>query len=344
MQRTLTIAFISLSLIACSEEPPVPEPEARPAKMMTVSIGDGDINRTFSGTVEADDQAVLAFRVSGEITDMPALAGIDVVAGDVLAELDKDEYGLLLAKAKASYRLSKVQYDRAVKLKKTNVISEQDFDSAKSSLSEAKAGLDLAQSNFDYTTLKAPYSGTISLRVKERNEFVGAMEPVMHIQTKDVINVSFQLPERLFQYFNSESELQSHQPLISFDTYPGSSFPATLKEVDTEADTTTASYRITVTLPRPDNVNVLPGMAAQVTATLPGASQNIIPDTAIENDGDSTLVWRVGEDGKVSKVSVSLENNKLVGGLESGDTIVINGINSLDEGMVVYPWVKERGL
>ncbi|MBV7297396.1 efflux RND transporter periplasmic adaptor subunit [Enterovibrio paralichthyis] len=345
MKKALSLALVSLYLSGCSEEPPIPEPEARPAKLMTVAIGDKDAVRVFPGTVEADDKAVLAFRVAGEIIDIPVFAGQDVEKGDVLAELDKDEYRLLLEKAKASHQLAKVQYDRAVQLKKTNVISEQDFDKAKSHLNEAQAGLDLAQSNFNYTTLKAPYSGTISLRLKEKNEYANAMEPVMNIQTKDVINVSFQLPERLFSFFDAENGSTHSKPLLRFDAYPAQEFEADFKEVDTEADTTTASYRITVSLPRPENVNVLPGMAAQVSTSISASSQNELPETAVETDDSGTHVWRVAANGAVSRVPVELgEDNKLEAGLNNGDVIVVNGVSSLEEGMVVFPWVKERGL
>ncbi|WP_281543875.1 efflux RND transporter periplasmic adaptor subunit [Grimontia sp. SpTr1] len=345
MKKTLSLALVSLYLTGCSEEPPIPEPEARPAKLMTVAIGDSDVVREFPGTVEADDEAVLAFRVAGEIVDIPVVAGQDVVTGDALAELDKDEYSLLLQKAKASYQLAKVQYDRAVKLKKTNVISAQDFDKAKSSLNEAQAGLDLAQSNFNYTTLKAPYTGTISLRMKEKNEFANAMEPVMHIQTKDVINVSFQLPERLISFFDQENDSTHSKPRIRFDAYPNQEFEADFKEVDTEADATSASYRITVSLPRPENVNVLPGMAAQVFTSITASSHNKLPETAVEASDAGTYVWRVADSGAVSRVQVELgEDNKLEAGLNNGDVIVVNGLSSLEEGMVVFPWVKERGL
>ncbi|MDD1792344.1 efflux RND transporter periplasmic adaptor subunit [Enterovibrio makurazakiensis] len=343
MKRTLFFAFL-FSLGGCSEEPPVPEPDARPAKLMTISIGEGDVMRTFPGMVEADDKAVLAFRVAGQILSMPAFSGEDVAEGKVLAELDKAEYALLLEKAKSIHALATVQYQRAVKLKKTNFISAQDFDKAVSSLNEAKADLELAQSNFNYTTLKAPYGGTVSLRVKEKFEYVNAMEAVMHIQTNEVINVSFQLPERLFKYFASGGEAMRHFPSVSFDAYPDQVFPAEFKEVDTEADSTTASYRITVSLPRPDGVNVLPGMAAEVSTSLPVSAQNTLPSSAIDNSGGMTSVWRVEEGGKVKNVPIVLNGEVLESGLSDGDVIVVNGIQSLEDGVVVYPWVKERGL
>ncbi|OEE64108.1 efflux transporter periplasmic adaptor subunit [Enterovibrio norvegicus FF-33] len=331
-------------LSGCSEEVSIPEPEARPAKLMTVSIGESNVERAFPGTVEADDQAVLAFRVEGKIIAMPVFSGEEVVEGSVLAELDKAEYLLLLEKAKSIHQLATVQYQRAVKLKKTNFISAQDFDKAVSSLNEAKASLELAQSNFNYTTLRAPYGGTVSLRVKEKFEFVNAMEPVMHIQTNEVINVSFQLPERLFNFFSSGGEANSHSPSVSFDAYPDQTFPAEFKEVDTEADTTTASYRITVSLPRPQGVNVLPGMAAEVSTNFPGSAQNTLPSSAIDINEGLTSVWRVGEGGKVNNVPIVLNGDVLESGLSDGDVIVVNGIQSLKNGMVVYPWVKERGL
>lgn len=259
-----------------------------------------------------------------------------------MAALDSQQYQLQLDKARAQYQLAQVQFNRAERLHNDKVISEQRFDEARSALSEAAAGLEQAQTNLNYTELKAPYAGTVSLRMKERNEFVQAQSPVLHIQSKDIINVSFQLPERYFHYF--AQRVDTLMPSVSFDTYEQRQFPAQFKEIDTEADPKTASYHVTVSLSRPEAVNVLPGMAAKVHVTIPTQSQTHVPDTAVIQTKSGAAVWRVGEKGEVSLAPVTLKQGQVTSGLKNGDVIVATGASALEEGDRVRAWVKERGL
>lgn len=299
MERTFLMVGVLL-FAGCGEHEKktnVPiEPESRPAKLMTVSVSGSVNQRTFPAIVVADDSAVLTFRVSGQLKDMPVKAGMNVEEGQVLAVLDPQELALRKAQAQAAFNLAKVQFDRAAKLRKDFVVSEQDYDQAQSRLNEAKANLDQADANLSYTTLRAPYEGAISLRYKENYEYVTANEPVMNIQTNDIVNVSFQLPEHLINRLSGKSE--NEQADVVFDTYPSRSFVASLKQIDTEADPKTGSYQVTLTMPRPDNINVLPGMSANVHVEVDANSSSMVPKTALVDNGDGTTrVWKVGVGG-----------------------------------------------
>lgn len=65
MYRASVVLLTALAgLSGCGKElPPVPEPESRPAKLFTVSVGNNAFERSFPATTEAGDKAVLAFRV-----------------------------------------------------------------------------------------------------------------------------------------------------------------------------------------------------------------------------------------------------------------------------------------
>ncbi|MCG6312591.1 efflux RND transporter periplasmic adaptor subunit, partial [Vibrio vulnificus] len=63
-----------------------------------------------------------------------------------------------------------------------------------------------------------------------------------------------------------------------------------------------------------------------------------------EQDGQQ-FVWRVDSDGVVSQVPVELnEQRQVLNGLNDGDQIVISGVSSIEAGIKVREWVKERGL
>ena len=120
MLGTTRIFFTSLVIFlitACTEPPPpVVEEVSRPAKLFTVTASGGDRFRSFPGEVHATDQAELAFRVSGELTEFPATRGKKVSRGDLLARLDPADYKAALDQAQAQYDLAKSQFSRVFEL------------------------------------------------------------------------------------------------------------------------------------------------------------------------------------------------------------------------------------
>lgn len=332
----------STLLIGCGKQAPViAEPESRPAKIMTVTVGDHETSRLFPAQAEAGDKAVLAFRVPGQLNSLDVHAGQLVTKGQLLATINPDEYRLIQKQAQAQYRLIDVQYQRIKKLRKDKVVSEQDYDSAVANRKTAKATLDQASANLSYTQLSAPYDGTISLLPAENYEYVTAKQPIMHIQTNDILYVAFQLPDYLLQRFSFTQVSAS----VTFDSFPTVSFPLEFEEIDTEADSKTSSYTVKMSMPRPKDLGILPGMSGQVKVTIPKGGSEKLPLSAIEQDGDTTYVWRVSEQGIVEKIAIELnEKRQVISGLNDSEQIVSSGISGLEEGMKVRKWVKERGL
>ncbi|MGF1700734.1 efflux RND transporter periplasmic adaptor subunit [Photobacterium makurazakiensis] len=341
----LATAMLSLFIQGCGDkEVEIPEPESRPVKLEAVSVGDNETFRTFPAVVEAGDKAVLAFRVSGQLKKVDAHPGDFVKKGDVLARLNTDELELLLEQAKADYELAYVQYKRDKELLKTNFVSELDFDRSEAELNQAKADLDKAKANLNYASLIVPYDGTLSLSLVENFEYIAAKQPVMHIQSAGLINVTFQLPDQLFARFQHKSDFD-RDPRVTFDTIPDQVFGAQFKEIDTEADEKTNSYKVTLFMERPQGYNLLPGMAGHVKVSIPSGGTGAIPRRAILTEGDKTFVWKVDEQGIVSKVAVQLDDKRRVlAGLQDGDLIATSGVTGLQEGQKVRTWIKERGL
>ncbi|WP_394239633.1 efflux RND transporter periplasmic adaptor subunit [Vibrio astriarenae] len=342
-KKSLTFFALSAALAGCGKElPPIPEPESRPVKMTIVSVGNSSFERSFPAVSEAGDRAVLAFRVPGLLMSIDVLSGQTVDKGDVLAQLNPDEYTLLVQQAQANFNLANVQFKRAERLRRDRVVSEQDYDEAKANLNVARASLNQAKANERYTRLVAPYDGTISIIPADNHEYVAAQQGVMNIQTNQLLKIIFQLPDHLLSRYSQSVEVQS---TMEFDAFPGRIFPLTFQEIDTEADPTTASYKVTMIMERPDDIGVLPGMAGSVTAMAPKSTASRIPLTSIQDIDGKSYVWRVNDEGIVKRIPVELnERRQVVSGLSDGDQIVVSGVAGLEDGIKVRPWVKERGL
>ncbi|WP_318453263.1 efflux RND transporter periplasmic adaptor subunit [Photobacterium leiognathi] len=345
MRRQVYIAILAcVALIGCKEDKAmVKEPESRPVKLQSVSVGNNESLRSFPAIVEAGDKAVLAFRVSGQLNNVQAHPGEFVRKGQTLATLNPDELSLLVKQAQAQYDLANVQFKRNSQLRKTNVVSELDYDASKANLKQAKAALDKAKSNLSYAKLIAPYDGHLSLSMIENFEYVAAKQPVMHIQSAKLINMTFQLPDYLLARFQGHAE--EINPTVAFDALANQTFPAQFKEIDTEPDSKTSSYKVTLSMARPEGSNIMPGMSGSVTIVLPHGNTGAIPTRAVITEGDKHFVWRVNDKQQVERVEVTLDkNNRVISGLNDGDVIATSGVSELQAGQKVRSWIKERGL
>ncbi|MFB1071781.1 efflux RND transporter periplasmic adaptor subunit [Vibrio diabolicus] len=343
MRRLLIPVAISAVLSGCGKElPPVPEPESRPAKLFTVSVGNAQFERHFPATTEAGDKAVLTFRVPGLLQTIEVNEGQVVSKGDVLASLNPDEYSLLEQQARANFALADVQYKRYQKLRKDQVVSEQDFDEAKANHNSAKAQWNQAKANLRYTKLVAPYDGTISYIPAENHEYVAAKEGVMNIQSNQLLKVIFQVPDYLLNRYTQGSDVSAR---MVFDAFPEQSFDLTFQEIDTEAAPKTGSYKVTMVMERPAEIGLLPGMSGNVYLLSKNAGATKIPNSALLEENGKTYVWRVDEQGIVSKTAIEMnDKNQVLAGLNDGDQIIISGVSVIEPGIKVRAWIKERGL
>ncbi|WP_338591802.1 efflux RND transporter periplasmic adaptor subunit [Shewanella khirikhana] len=321
----------------------------RPVKVTQIALADGMSQRLLPAEVRASERAGLSFRVSGEIQDIQVRPGEEVKAGQVLALLDPALYDQQLEVARAQYELARVLYQRNLSLVEQGVVSRNDFDKSKSNHDVAKAALDKAEVELAYTRLLAPYDGVISKRDKRQYEYVRAQETVLGIRSENLIDVSFQLPE---QFIGAIQRYQANTgrilpPEVRFDSRDAW-YTASLKEMSTVADSGTGSYTVILTLPMPEQLNILPGMSASVRVSLPaesGMQGPQIPAGALLEEAGKTWVFRwLAKEQKVEKVEVLLQDGKLISGLQDGDFLVIAGADELKDGQAAVRWVKERGL
>ena len=354
MQRFWVTLGLALALWGCSDEPQQDAPMPQPVKLQVVDGGDGAL-RHYPGKVVATEGSELAFRVSGQLERFPVRAGEQVKKGQLLAALDPSDFRNQLADRQAQYDLAESQYQRGISLRDRGVISEAQFDEIEAKRRQAQAALSLARDNVNYTRLKAPYGGTVARTEVENYQFVQAKQPILYLQGDKNIDIEFAVSERFLANLKKDGE--DYQPELRFEGAPDKVFKASYKEHEASADDRTQTYIITLTMPNPEGILVLPGMSVDVAIDL---SQIMRKDTAwpqvpveavFNPDGkDSAHVWRFNpEDGTVSAVPVTLgqvigNGVEITAGLETGDKVVGAGVHHLKEGQEVRELVKERGL
>lgn len=353
--------FIILLLLTSCEKKATPE-AIRPVKTIQVEESSSLNNQIiFPGTLRAFKRADLSFRVDGTVILRNIYVGYRARKDEILVQLDPREYELTLNKAKGTLESAKAQLDFAardyVRMQKIyekdpGAISASLLDRKKESKNQLKAELDVAQSDLDkaaddlsYTSLKAPFDGIVAAIYVENHEQVRAKQTVLRFLDIADREMEINVPQK---YINTLLEGKDRLNFeVHLDVFPNITFAASIKEIGTEASSTTQTYPVTLTLQNvPLDTSLLAGMSGR--AILAQSRENLtntfkIPKSAIFTDNARmTYVWVVDPKTKeVHKKAVKLDDSNKADvaivqqGLNPGDRIVIAGTSFLTEGQKV---------
>jgi len=337
--------------LGCKQPPPPePPPVIRPVKVVTVGVAASAGPRSFPGRVAAINQVDLSFRVGGPLISLPVRAGDLVAQGQVLAGIDPRDFRLAVNAAQAHYDRTEADFERFAALYEKEAVSKAQLDQARASRDVADASLDDALAALDDTRLRAPFAALVGERFVENFQDVRPKQPVMSLVDVARIKVEVDIPERQIAVYRG----RSGRLTAMFDAAPGREFDLSILEIATQADPRTQTYRITLMMPQPEGINVLPGMTANVTHYRPMLEDAGILVPAISVFADSagnSHVWVVDPaEHTVHRRSVT--TGDLAGdsqvwiedGLDVGETIAAAAVTLLREGMQVRPVDEVRGL
>jgi RND family efflux transporter MFP subunit len=356
-----------LSLVSCGkkEEQEVVRDVVRPVKVMTVVSGGEAFQRRFPGRVRASKRVELAFQVGGPLIELPVEEGQEVEEGQLIARIDPRDFESnlrnaqgQLAKARAARQLAQTEYDRVLKIQKADAgaVSQAMVDrrreavnKAQADISSLRAAADATKDQLSYTYLKAPFSGVISKRYVENFQDVRPKEPIVSLDDISYVEVLVDLPEVVMARVKSTGAANA---FAEFAAAPGKQYPLTLKEYATRADPRTQTYQVTLQMPQPEDINVLPGMTATVAGSPQvaeaGGDRFVVPGIAVFSDASGVPhVWVVDtETNTVQKRQVTTgeltgtESIEILDGLQPHETIAVSGVSQLREGMTVRPVEK----
>ena len=304
--------------------------------------------------VQASQRADLSFRVGGTLNEILVREGQQATRGQLLARLDPTDFRIALEDRQAVFDNAERNFERAKELIQGNNLSRLDYDRLEAEFRTAQAALSQARQNLDYTEMRAPFDGTIGRREVENFEDVRAKQTIFRFQNVALVDISIDLPESLVRSVTSGSpvsfEAGGRADLVTsvarFEGRPGSGFPLTLKEIATKADAATQTFRVTMSMPQPEEFRVLPGMTATVEVDLSKVVTTDVakwvPASAVQADGElAARVWKVDPE-TMTVHSMPVEIGRMSGdqievteGLFGGEELVSVGAAYLSEGMRV---------
>ena len=346
MNKIYLFAFATtLFVTSCGQKQESGNTLIRPVKTSTVS-SQSVIRKDFSGIVEEVEYVKLAFRVSGQVINLPVVEGQRVKKGELIAAIDPRDISLQYAADKAAYETAAAQVERNKRLLGRQAISLQEYEIRVANYQKAKSAYELSSNNMRDTKLTAPFDGSIEKRLVENYQRVNSGEGIVQLVNTQKLRIKFTVPDD-YLYLLRAKDINFK---VVFDTYPNNVFNAVLEEY---LDISTAGTGIPVSIIIDDptfdrsTYDVNPGftckikLASDVSPFLEEELMNV-PLSAVfgESESKKTYVWVVNGN-KVSRREVTVysptgEANLLISeGLKPEETIVIAGVHQLTDGQTV---------
>lgn len=359
MRMFLSFALLSgLALSGCSKVEPAPEP-IRAVRTLIVGSDSAGGSYEFAAEVKARTESRLGFRVGGKIVRRDADLGDSVKRGQVLAQLDAQDFRLGqdaaragLAAAQANHDQSVADYRRFKELRDQGFISSADLERRDTTLKASQAQLDQAKSQASvqgnqaaYAVLTADASGVITGIDADPGTVVAAGSPVLRLAHDGPRDLVFSVPEDKAGLIKSLGA-QPGSFKVRLWGAAGELLPATLREIAAAADPVTRTFLVKADLGRSASAGVRLGQTATVVVELPKTTGVVkLPLSALKEAQGSSVVWVVDRTSMtVRPVPVQVagaDGNEAVitGGLAPGAIVVTAGVHVLNPGQKVKLYV-----
>ena len=221
---------------------------------------------------------------------------------------------------------------------------EEDIRAQEAAISGLKTQLQVANDKLEDTRLLAPFDGVITRQSAENFENVKSGTEVLAMHNISQLEIEIDLPEKelMFRPFDKPFEVN-----LRFENAQDQTFHAKFKEVNTEANPATRTYAVTFIMDAPKDVNILPGMTAEVDirscdSRAKGKTALFVPAAAVLADKTGkTYVWTVAQKGndlaerRDVKTGTLTEDGRyeIVSGLQEGEQVVVSGGGFIHSGM-----------
>jgi multidrug efflux pump subunit AcrA (membrane-fusion protein) len=313
------LLLVAVSLVACSPPPKSEEP-VRAVKLLQVGASNLSFSTSYAGEVKARVESRLGFRVSGKLVTRRVELGQQVRAGQLLAEIDPQDYRLSVDEAKAQLNAAQTNRDlAAADFKRFKELRDKEF---------------IRGNQLSYSKLVADKAGVITGIDAEVGQVLSAGMPVVRLAQHGQRDVLFAVPEdkvatlRLGE--GVEVKLWGSSPAQAAKIY----------EIAASADPVTRTFAVRAALSNPQAA-----LGSTATVTLsnsqPAHQAITLPTTAIRQEGGKTMVWVLDPASMTLRSQnievINIQGNEVVvkSGLQAGQQVVAAGVHVLSPGQKV---------
>jgi membrane fusion protein, multidrug efflux system len=353
------IVVVVSQLSGCGQKEAIDNP-VRPALVIKLGATNGADVDVFAGEIRARVESDHAFRMGGKIAKRLVDAGAVVKRGQPLAQLDPQDVTLASQAARAQVAALQTEADfadaelkRFQNLKAQGFVSQSALDqrtnhanAAHARLEAQKASANVALNQAGYATLVADMDGVVTTLMAEAGQVVGAGQPVMRLANPRERELVIAIPESALPTFRSaQRQMGTREILVCLWNNPDKKYKARVREIGGAADPATRTYSGRISI---EGAGEEVGLGMSAYATFAGQTAIgtfAVPLSALYVKGNTTGIWQVQKNGKVSLKAVTVlqyrETTALIrtDAVKVGDDIIAAGVHKLREGEVVKPLV-----
>lgn len=347
-----------LMLAACGgnkqQQPAMMAPPAVSVTVGKVATTDAVYYDEYPGTVIALNQVELRPQVSGYITGIYFQDGQRVKKGQKLYSIDVQTYEANYEQAQASLAVQEANLvkaqkdaDRYHELDKQDAIAKQQVDNADAALEASKKQVDAAkaniralQTNVRYTTIYAPFDGTIGISLVKVGAPAYAGQTILNTVSSDnPMAVDFTVGQQeLYRFAKLQTSAKPKDSVFTMafgqDVYP---FTGSISLIDRAVDPQTGNIKTRLVFPNPQSM-LKSGMSTTVRVkNITSTAAVVIPYKAVTEQLGTFFVYVTTDSSTVTQRKVLL--GKQIGndvivtdGVKEGEEIVVQGVQNLKEG------------
>ncbi len=338
-----------------------------PVEVMKIELGNVIQSIFYNGDINAEFEVNVFSKIPDRIEKYYIDEGDYIRQGEAIAHIiattieqavRQAEAGVIAAKAQEANL--RVEYERAQRLNRENVMSQQQYDliktqyeATKAQLEQAEAALASTKSQLKDATVTAPISGIIGKKYFENGDMANMAVPLVKIVQMERLKIMFNaIEEDLGKLANGQ------QAIVKVRSYPERKFIGKVQKISPILDPITRMAEIEVLLDNREHL-LKPGMYAEVEV-ITGVLERVIvvprfatiESTTLESVNGQDVVVKnyyvfivdggVARQQKLEVLYINHINLAVKSGIVVGDTLVIAGQNNLRDGIAVSV-AEERG-
>jgi multidrug efflux system membrane fusion protein len=318
-----------------SSTPPARRAAVAPVKVAAVDIGSMPVVEHTIGTVMANSTVQVNARIQGQLIKAFFKEGQMVKTGDILFQIDPRPYQAVYDNALASLATAKAKADRYERLTAQNAVAPQQFDDAQAAYLEAKAAVESARLNVEFTTIRAPVNGkTGPILIQPGNMIAAATasttaSSLVSIAEIQPVKISLALPQSDLPRIQARQAKGGLTLTIALHDAGGQDIQVPVNFIGNAVTSTTGTIELRASYPNPD-MALVPGQLVDVTvalAEIPDAT--LVPREAVNTGPDGQFVYAV-RDGRAEQVPVKVlfdngVDDAVAGNLRKGEMVVTEG-------------------
>ena len=282
------------------------------------------------GTTQANESVTLSAKVTDTVRRVNFEDGDYVESGAVLIELTNQEEEALLAEARANLDDAESQLRRLQDLSGRGLTSASELDVARSRAGASQARLNSIVARLRDRLIQAPFSGVLGFRQVSPGTMLTPNTPITSIDDISVIKLDFTVPETFLGAMAPGAKIVAKS--VSF---PDRKFDGTVRTVGSRVDPVTRAVTVRAHIDNKDK-SLRPGMLLTVEVVTAERAALVVPEGSVFQVQNRAYVYRVDGD-TVHQQQIEVGGRRfgvveVLGGLNEGDPIVIEGIIKLREG------------